>query len=117
MDRSKKIGSLLHRELSMILETSISDPRIAKTTITEVVMTKDLNNVKVFLTSSESEEKLKTSVLHLNQAQSYIRHELSDRLNLRHTPEIQFLADELPTRSSRVLSLIEQLSTTEGKGQ
>lgn len=104
------VGSVVHKALSQILQNSVSDPRIAATTITEVQLSKDLKHAKVFLTSGESHETLQDSVEHLNRARSYIRHQLSGELNLKFTPAIRFMVDELPSRSTRVTSLIEQVS-------
>ena len=104
------VGSVVHKALSQILQNSISDPRITPTTITEVQLSKDLKHAKVFLTSGESTETLQASVEHLNRASSYIRHRLSGELNMKFTPAIRFLVDDLPSRSTRVISLIEQVS-------
>ena len=104
------VGSVVHKALSQILQNSISDPRITPTTITEVQLSKDLKHAKVFLTSGESTEALQTSVEHLNRARSYIRHRLSGELDMKFTPAIRFLVDDLPSRSTRVISLIEQVS-------
>lgn len=100
----------MHKALSQILQNSISDPRIAPTTITEVHLSNDLKHAKVFLTSGESKETLQASVEHLNRARSYIRRRLSGELDLKFTPAVRFLVDELPSRSNRVISLIEQTS-------
>ncbi len=110
MNRPRMVGSVVHQALSRILQQNISDPRIVQTTITEVELSRDLKHAKVYLTSGESKEALNTSVEHLNRARAYIRHRLSDRLDLKFTPAISFLADELPTRTTRVLDLIDQVS-------
>jgi len=109
-NRSKMVGSVVHKALSHILENDVSDPRIVQTTITEVELSRDLKHAKVFLTSAESEDALQLSVDHLNRAKSYIRHRLGDQLNLKHIPMISFRADEMPMRSSRVLQLIDVAS-------
>ncbi len=105
--RPRMVGSVVHQALSQILQYDIADPRIARTTITEVELSKDLKHVTVFLTSVESSQALQTSVEHLNRATAYIRRCLSSQLNLRFTPSIRFMVDDLPVRTARVLQLID----------
>ncbi len=109
--RTQMVGSVVHKALSHILQNDIADPRVAQTTITEVELSKDLKHAKVFLTTSEPHQSLQTSVDQLNCAKSYIRHRLRDHLDLKYIPAVRFLADELPTRSSRVIQLIDQVLT------
>ncbi len=115
--RTRMVGSVVHKALSRILQSEISDPRISQTTITEVEVSRDLKHAKVFLTSADSPEALNASVEHLNRAKSYIRHCLSDQLELKFTPAIRFLVDEMPFRSNRVLQLIEETAKSNKKVQ
>ena len=110
--RSRKVGSVVHRELSAILQNKIADPRIGRVTITEVVMSRDLKYAKVYVTSSDSSDRLQATLTNLNRAKSFIRHQLSSALNMKFTPRVSFLEDEVPERSGRVISLIEKVSTT-----
>ena len=112
-NRTRKVASVVHKALSQILQNQINDPRVSKTTITEVEVSKDLKHAKVFLTSSESQEALLSSIEQLNRAKAYIRHRMSDQLDLKYIPAIKFLADEVPIRSTRVLELIDQVSKSE----
>ena len=116
-NRTRKVGSVVHQALSQILQTSISDPRISRTTITEVELSKDMKHARVFLTSTESRDVLQASVDHLNHAKSYIRHCLSDHLELKYTPALRFFVDELPSRSARVLQLIDETTKLSKKVQ
>ncbi len=117
VNRTKMVGSVVHKALSQILQHDICDPRVGRTTITEVELSNDLKHVKVYLTSIESQEVLKSSVDQLNRAKAYIRRCLKAHLDLRFTPSIRFLVDELPSRTSRVLHLIDEASTSDHKDQ
>ena len=116
-NRTRKVGSVVHQALSQILQTSISDPRISRTTITEVELSKDMKHARVFLTSTESRDVLQASVDRLNRAKSYIRHCLSDHLELKYTPALRFFVDDLPSRSTRVLQLIDETTVLSKKAQ
>ncbi len=108
--RCRKVGSVVHRGLSAILQNKLSDPRIGQITITEVSMSRDLKHAKVYVTSSETPDSMERTLVNLNRAKSYIRHQLSANLNMKYTPAVSFLKDEVPERSDHVLSLIEKVS-------
>ena len=93
-NRTRKVGSVVHQALSQILQTSVSDPRISQTTITEVELSKDMKHARVFLTSTESRDVLQASVAQLNRAKSYIRHCLSDHVELKYTTALRFFVDD-----------------------
>ena len=115
VNRTKKIGSVLHRELSLILQSKIADPRIGNITITEVIVSRNLKHAKVFVTGVETSESLQATLSNLNRAIPYIRRQLSEQVVLKFTPSIQFLADELPARGNRVLNLINQVSSSKSE--
>ena len=115
VSRPKKIGSVLHRELSLILQNKIADPRIRNITISEVIVSKNLNHAKVFVTGIETSESLHATLSNLNRAIPYIRRQLSEQIVLKFTPSIQFLADELPERGNRVMNLINQVSSSKSE--
>ncbi len=108
--RCRKVGSVVHRELSEILLTKLSDPRIGQITITEVFMSRDLKHAKVYVTSSETPDSMERTLTNLNRAKSYIRRQLGANLNMKFTPAVSFLKDEVPERSGHVISLIEKVS-------
>lgn len=110
VDRTKKVASLVHRELSSILLHKVSDPRIEPTTITEVLVSKDLKHAKIFVVGRGSPEASQTSVEALNRARSYIRRQLAKQAGLKYTPSLEFKIDKVPERSTRVLNLMKKIS-------
>ncbi len=108
-ERQRKIASVLHRELTSIVQFKLADPRIAPITIVEVVVSRDLKFAKVYATSSAN-ESLDASMECLNRAKGYIRSLLSSKVSLRHTPDLHFYPDRILERANRVLSLIDHVS-------
>jgi len=45
----------------------------------------------------------------LESARGFIRSELGQRLRLRHTPEIELIADDSIERGARIMSLLEEI--------
>jgi ribosome-binding factor A len=53
----------------------------------------------------------------LESATGFLRHELAQRLTVRHVPEIEFRLDTSIARGVHVLNLINQVSAESAQGQ
>ena len=88
-----KIERLNHtfmEEISRILMTEIKDEDIKFVTITGVDITNDLSYAKVYFTVLDENKKVST-LKALNGASHFIRGKLSEKIEIRHTPELKFL--------------------------
>ncbi len=110
IDRTKRIASVVHRELSSILQNKVADPRIESITITEVLVSKDLKHATVFTVGGGSSTSLDNTIEALNHAKVYLRHQLAKQTHLKYVPRITFQVDLAPERGARVLNLIEHVS-------
>ena len=93
MAKNVKIERLNHafqEEISMILMTEIKDEDIKFVTITDVDTTNDLSYAKVYFTVLD-DTKRESTLEALNNAASFIRGELSKRVEDRHTPELKYI--------------------------
>ena len=81
----ERLNTVFMREISKILQTEIKDPNIKFVTITGCEITNDLSFAKVFVTIFDMEKK-KDVMASLEKAKSYIRGQLSQRVDIRHTP-------------------------------
>ena len=93
-DRKDRISEEVRREIDHILREDVRDPRVTGTwSITRADVTRDLSYAKVRV--SILEEDLRAPMLKaLKSAAGFIRRELGHRLNLRHTPQLLFEADD-----------------------
>ena len=110
--RHRKIASIVHRELSSILQTGVKDPRISNITITQVSVPKDLKSANVYVYSSESEEHLRQGVQALNRAAGFIRTQICRNLNMKYTPTIKFFPDLVPETGARISALLDKVSNS-----
>lgn len=109
--RGGRINEEVRREISVIIRDEIKDPRMtAMVSITEVKVTKDLRYAKVFVSIyGKSEEEKKETFAALKSASGYIRKEVSQRMNLRNTPQILFELDDSISYSMKIEELIEKV--------
>jgi ribosome-binding factor A len=105
--RSARVGDQMKEELADILMRKIKDPRIRLVTVTEVVLSDDLRNAKVFISSCGGgrEETLNG----LKSASAFIRAELGRRMRLKFIPEIIFRYDETVERGAHIMELLHQI--------
>ena len=100
------------KEISEILNTEIKDEDIAFVTITDCDITNDLSYAKVYFTVLDKSKK-DTTLKALNKAASYIRGELSKRIEIRHTPELQFIFDTSIDYGNKIEEIIEEIHQDE----
>ncbi|HLZ22313.1 MAG TPA: 30S ribosome-binding factor RbfA [Ktedonobacterales bacterium] len=116
--RQDQLGEVIAHELSDLIRTRMKDPRIGFASITDVDLSADLRHAKVFVSVMGDTQEQHDTLDALNHANGFLRHELAQRLTVRHTPEIAFRLDESIAHGAHVLDLINQVSegTAAGAG-
>lgn len=112
-NRIGRINEEIQRELSDLLRT-LKDPRVQKTmvSVTRVETTADLHYAKVWV-SVYDKEQAKEVLKGLKSSGGYLRHELANRLSLRHTPELVWTEDHSITYGARILDILSKLDIPE----
>jgi ribosome-binding factor A len=111
--RANRVGEQMKKELSEIIGRKIKDPRIGFVTVTDVQVTGDLQQAKVYISVLGDEEQKENTLKGLAKAKGFIRTEIGNRIRLRKTPEILFEWDESMEYGNRINSLIHQLHNDE----
>ena len=94
--------------ISEILNTEIKDEAISFVTITGCSITNDLSYAKVYFTVLDDTKKIETTEA-LNNAASFIRGELSQRIEIRHTPELRFIYDKSIAYGEHIEDILEEI--------
>ncbi len=93
--KNTRVNTEVQRELSNILRAGLKDPRIAPmTSVVAVKVAPDLKTCKAYISVLGDKEAQADTLAGLKSAEGYIRRELARTLNLRNTPEIQFIMDQ-----------------------
>jgi ribosome-binding factor A len=108
-DRIKRVNEACKEALSEILQEEMKDPRIGFVTVTNVEVSQDLHQAKVWLSILGSEEEAETALEVLEKARGFLRKELGNRVRLRYTPEIRIFFDRGPILSERVQGLLHEI--------
>ena len=104
-NRIGRINEEIQRELATLIRT-VKDPRVhGLVSITAVETTPDLRFCKVHVSVLDKSD-VKEVVKGLKSAAGYLRRELGRALNLRYTPELQFVEDDSIDQGAHILSLL-----------
>jgi len=99
----------MKKELGEIIGRKIKDPRIGFVTVTDVQVTGDLQQAKVFISVLGDDEQKENTLKGLAKAKGFIRSEIGQRIRLRKTPEITFEFDESIDYGNRINSLLYKI--------
>jgi len=109
VNRALKVAELLKSEISDIIRTRLKDPRVGFVTITNVVLSPDLKNAKVYFSALGGIERGEQALEGLQSASAFIQRILGKRLRLRNTPLLRFYLDTSWEYGSHIDQLIEQI--------
>ena len=107
--RIEKLQELIKQEVGKMLLYDIKDPRIGFVTVTDVEMTGDLREAKIFVSIMGNEEQIKDTTDGLKSALGFIRREIGKRIRLRFTPEISFAPDKSLDYSEHIQKILLQI--------
>lgn len=93
--KSIRVNAEVQKELSNIIRNEIKDPRISPmTSVVTVEVAPDLKTCKAYISVLGDEKAQKDTMAGLKSAEGYIRRQLAGSLNMRLTPQIQFILDQ-----------------------
>ena len=106
--RTRRVAEQMQRELAVLIQQEIKDPRIGMVTVSAVDVSRDLSVAKVYITVLDEKHDIKITLSILNKAAGFLRHALGQRVKLRHVPSLSFIFDESISRGNELSSLIDQ---------
>lgn len=109
--RQKRLAGLLFEELNIMIGHELDDPKLKLVNVTDVVVSKDMRNVKVFVSHQDEEVPKQVVIAHLRRAAPYLRSQLAERLTLRLMPELTFHYDESNERALRLSEIFQQIAS------
>ncbi|SFE38211.1 30S ribosome-binding factor RbfA [Alteribacillus iranensis] len=111
--RAERVGEQIKKELADIFTREIKDPRVQFVTVTDVEVTGDLQQAKVFVTVLGEQDDVEETLQALQKARGFIRKEIGNRIQLRKTPEIFFEFDQSIEYGNRIEQLLREIKNEE----
>ena len=113
-NRISRINEEIQRELSEQFRR-LKDPRVSQTgmvSITRVDTTGDLRYARIYVSALDKSQE-KEVLKGLKSAAGFLRRELGRSLQLRYTPELQFVADDSIQHGAHILEVLRQVEQQE----
>lgn len=106
--RSQRVADLIHQELASALLREVKDPRLTGVSLTGVELSHDLARARVFYTLSDEGNQDDVNQA-LEKATRFLRHRLSQAIDMRYTPNIYFEFDSVMAHADRVSHLLRDV--------
>ena len=109
--KQKRLEGTIRKNISDIIQFGLKDPNVGFVTITDVHVSNDHSFAKVFVTFLGKYARAQAGLKALNRAKGFIRSELSQRLDIRRTPDLIFVLDETEMKARHIDEIIHNLHT------
>ena len=110
--RVHRIASVIRKEIAKIIQNDINDQRIKDVIITDVKMSKDLKNARIFFivfnNKEKRDEEIKLITKTINASKLFFKKQLSKNSNLRSVPNLRFIYDETESKAYELEQLINK---------
>ncbi|MBC8952230.1 30S ribosome-binding factor RbfA [Xenorhabdus sp. PB62.4] len=119
--RTQRVAQEMQKEIAIILQREVKDPRIGMATVSGVEVSRDLAYAKVFVTflnilvEDHDSDMVKEGIKALNEASGFIRSLLGKAMRLRVIPELTFSYDSSLVEGMRMSNLVSNVVKNDEK--
>lgn len=111
MKRPERLAEALREEISEVVGFELEDPRVEAVTVTDVTVSDDLRDAKVYVVvEGGDEEETKKALTALQHAATYVRQQVAISLSLRFAPHIHFVRDTAEENAARVGRILNEMA-------
>lgn len=109
MSRMDRVNQQIKREISLIIQQELADPRVEFVSITECDVSKDLRNAKIMFSVLGDQQRHEEAQKGLDGARGKIRRLVGQRMKIRYTPELSFHYDKTVEESARIDQTLKEI--------
>jgi ribosome-binding factor A len=112
--RLRRIGDQIQRDLSVLIQQEVKDPRLGMVTLNSVRVSSDLSYADIYFTcmvfgdNAEVQLQRREQEAVLNKIAPFLRSNLAKSLKLRVVPHLRFHYDEVIETGARLSGLINE---------
>src|SRR5688572_31709186 len=109
MRRPERLAEVLKVEISEVVGFELDDPRLEMVTVTDVEVSPDLRDAKIYVLIRGTEEEIEKALKTLRHAATFVRQQVAMNLDLRHAPHVHFVRDTAEENASRISEILVDL--------
>ena len=108
----ERLNSQIAREIARVFQHDTKNKVLKTITITAADVAPDLGSAKIFYTylGEYEREFIETE---LKNASGFLRSELANKLDMRHTPELRFYFDESVSHGTNIERILSEINNKE----
>ena len=111
MRRPERLAETLREEIAEVVGFELDDPRVEMVTVTDVKVSDDLRDAKVYVLVDGSEDEVQKALKALQHAAIFVRQQVAMNLSMRFAPHLHFVRDTAEENASRVNSILSDLTS------
>lgn len=107
--RPARVSSVVREVVANAIAFEMKDPRVAGVTVSEVEVTGDLREAKVFVHINGGQSEIDEALEALRNGAGWLRKKIGGQVRLRHTPRLDFRFDKSLEYGSRIEAKLREL--------
>ena len=107
--RVLKAAEAIREVVGMAVLTDLRDPRIENVTVTRVEVSADMRQAKVYVSVMANEAKQQLALRGLQSSAGYLQEKISQRIDTRYTPRLNFVLDEGVKKSIAIAKALAEV--------
>ncbi len=107
--RAQKAAEAIREVVSMAILTELQDPRVQDVTVTYVEVSGDLRHAKVHVSVMGDQNHQELSLRGLQSAAGFLQSKISQRIELRYIPRLNFILDQGVKRSIEISEILGRI--------
>ena len=110
MRRPERLAVALKIEIAEVVGFEMDDPRLESVTVTDVEVSPDLRDAKVYVLIRGDDKEVKEALRSLRNAATFVRQQVAMNLDMRFAPHVHFVRDSAEENAARVGDILQDLS-------
>ena len=110
MRRPERLAEALKVEIAEVVGFEMDDPRLETVTVTDVEVSPDLRDAKVYVLIRGDEKEVIDALRSLRNAATFVRQQVAMNLDLRFAPHVHFVRDDAEENAARVGDILQDLT-------
>lgn len=111
MRRPERLAEVLREEITEIVGFELEDPRVSGVTVTDVRVSENLRDAKVYVVVQGTETEIKEAMKALQHASTFVKQQVALNLNLHHAPHLHFARDTVEENATKIDRLLQDVRT------